>query len=274
MLLTRLLCITALLGVPVAAMADKPRFGDTLTISVGGMNHRGKAQFASTRPGAPVTKLSFTDLGFDDETSVFWGDVTWQFAERWQFRLNYSSFDADGLREARESGNFGDLEWSVGARLTSDFDMRLYIADVTWDFIKTDRLHIGAGVGVHAVDLNLDMLLEVEGSIGGAGGGTEFALETASVLAPLPNVSLGGGYRLADQLYLSARFGYLSLSYDKYDGRLFSARGAVEWRPVKRFGVGLAYQHVDVDLEVDDTTKQELYDFEFRGPVVYASVGF
>jgi hypothetical protein len=243
-------------------------------MSVGGMNHRGEAAFASTRQGVPVDELTFRDLGMNDKTDVFWGDLSWQFAPRWQFSVNYSSFDAEGFTTAGESGNFGRLSWEVGADLTTNFDMRLYIVDVTWDFLKTDRTHFGAGIGLHAADLDMDMLLEVDVEIGPGGFLTEIRAEEASVLAPLPNFSLVGGHMLTDRLYLSARAGYFSLSYDKYDGRLFSARGALEWRPWQHVGVGAAYQLVDIDIEVDESDSTDLYDLRFYGPVLFVSVGF
>ena len=268
------LALASLVLLAATAQAEKPRFGDTISLALGGMNHRGKANFASTREGAPIDELSFTDLGLDDETSVFWADFTWQFAERWQFSLTATSFDANGFNMTSESGNFGQLEWEVGAALTTSFDLDLYIADITWDFIKTDNAHVGVGVGLHAADLDLDLLLEVGGGIGGIGGVVEVTSETASVLAPLPNVSLVGGVMLGEKVYLSGHMGFLSLSIDKYDGELFSVRGALEWRPWKNVGLGAAYQLVDIDLEVDGTNKQELYDFQFYGPILFVSVGF
>jgi len=268
--------IAALLALifSASALADKPCFGDTLSFSLGAMSHQGKASFAATRDDAPVDKLSFSDLGFDDSTKVFWGDFTWQFADRWQVSLNYSSFDADGFKSATESGNFGDLDWEIGAALTSSFDMKLYIADITWDFLKTDKAHLGVGVGLHAVDLDLDVLLEVGADIGGSGGTAEVKAEQASALAPLPNISIVGGIMLGEKVYLGGHAGYFSLNYDKYDGELFSIRGALEWRPWKHFGFGAAYQFVDLNVEVDGSSSQEFYDLEFYGPVLFVSAGF
>ncbi len=257
-----------------AALAEKPRFGDTLTIGVGGMNHRGKATMAVTRPNAPVDELTFSDLGLSDETEVFWGDLNWQISERWKFRLNYSSFDATGSKVQSTSGNWDDLDWTVGARLTTDFEMELYIADLTWDFLKTENGHLGVGVGMHAVDLSLGMLLEVGGSVGDEGDVIDVESDSTSLLAPLPNLSLTGGYRIGDSVYLQATLGLLSLDYDEYDGTLFSARGAVEWRPWKHVGLGAAYQYIEVELDVEKNSKQEYYDFEFYGPVLFLSVGF
>lgn len=271
--LRTLLSLITLLFVQ-AAFADKPRFGDTLTVGLGGMKHRGNATLAATRPDAPVDELTFTDLGLTDETEVFWGDFAWQFAERWKFRLNYSSFDATGERVQTTGGNWDDLEWGVGARLSTDFEMELYIADLTWDFLKTEKGHMGVGLGLHAVDLDLGVLLEVGAEIGGEGGFIPVDADATSVLAPLPNVSLSGGYLIADKVYLSGSLGFFSLEVDKYDGSLFSARAAVEWRPWEHFGLGAAYQYVELELDVDRDSKQEYYDFEFYGPILFLSVGF
>lgn len=257
-----------------SAIADKPHFGDTFTIGLGGMDHRGKATLAVTRPDAPVDKLTFTDLGLDNETQVFWGDFNWQFAERWKFRLNYSSFDAKGEKIQTTGGNFDDLEWAVGARLSTDFEMELYIADLTWDFLKTENGHLGLGFGLHAVDLDLGLVVEVGASIDDDDAFVEVGRDATSVLAPLPNLSLSGGYQIGEQVYLHGSMGFLSLSYDKYDGNLFSARASVEWRPWEHFGLGAAYQFVEVELEVDQSNSQEYYDFQFYGPVLFLSVGF
>ena len=262
-----------LLAAPLA-QAEGPRFGDTISLSAGGMLHRAEGEFASTRSDLPVDRLRFRDLGLSDETSVFWADFAWRFRERWKMSLTYTSFSADGFRTAETSGNFEDLEWDVGARLTTDFGLKLYIADVTWDFWQTERSHLGLGVGVHAADLDAELLLEIGGSIGDQSGVIEARSEQTSVLAPLPNLSLIGGTQLTKNLYLSGNLGYMSLSYGKYDGELFSARGQLEWRVRPNFGLGFAYQYVDIDVTVDEDELTELYDFKFYGPILFLSLGF
>lgn len=245
-----------------------------MSVSIGGMNHRGRATLSATNDDAPVDRLTFADLGLKDETRVFWGDLSWQFAERWQFSLAYTSFSGNGLKSASEGGNFGDIEWEIGASLSTDFDLDLYIADVTWDFLKTERAHLGAGVGLHAADVDISLVAEISGSIGGNGIERQVRSETASVLAPLPNASLVGGIMLSENVYLGGHVGIMSLSYDKYDGSLFSARGALEWRPWQNVGLGAAYQYVDLDVKIDEDTRTEDYDFKFYGPILFLSVGF
>ena len=264
----------ALLTVP--AWAEHPRFGDRFSFSIGGMEHNGDGSVASTRGTLPLDRLTFADLGLGDDTGIDWAKLRWQFAEAWQFSLTYSSFDAAGFNSATESGNFDDTEWEIGASLTSSLELEFFIVDVNWAFLKTEKGRLGVGAGIHAADFDFDLLVEVFGSIGGAGGSDLIVVgrEEASELAPLPNLSLGGGYRLAEKVYLDGGISWLSLSYDRYEGRLFAARGAVEWRAWKNVGFGLAYQHVDIEVDVDGTRSDERYDLEFYGPILFVSVGF
>lgn len=257
-----------------AALGEKPRFGDTLTVGFGGLGHRGNATLAITRPDAPVDKLTFQDLGLSDKTDVFWGDVNWQFAQRWRFRVNYSSFDTSGEQIQTTGGNWDDLEWGVGARLSTDFEMELYIADITWDFLQTENGHLGIGAGIHAVDLDLAVLLEVGAVVDDEDVFIPVDADANSILAPLPNVSLSGGYQIGEQLYVHGTLGGFSLKVDNYDGRLVSARAGVEWRPWEHVGLGAAYQYVDLQLDVERNNTQEFYDFEFYGPIIFLSVGF
>ena len=53
------------------------------------------------------------------------------------------------------------------------------------------------------------------------------------------------------ELAIEGGLGYFSLSYDKYDGRLFTATAALEYRITDNIGVGAGYGLIDVDLSVD-----------------------
>ena len=266
--------LLALLSTP--AGADSPRFGDTVTFMVGAMDHRGKGSVASTREDLPIDRLTFGDLGLGDDTGIIWATFKWQFAEDLQLKLGYSRFDTSGFRTATASGNFDGIEWEGGAVLTSNLDMHFYIAELNWDFYKGEKSIFGAGFGLHAADFDFDLLVEVFGSASGPGRNDLILIgdEEASALAPMPNLSLSGGYKIAEEVYVEARAGYLSLSYDRYDGSLLSVLGSVEWRAWENVGLGAAYQYVDVDVDVEGRTSAERYDLQFHGPVVYVSVGF
>ncbi len=79
---------------------------------------------------------------------------------------------------------------------------------------------------------------------------------------------------IGENVYLSATIGQSALEYDRYDGEVISFRAAAEWRPWKRFGIGVGYEHVDIHVDIEKTRKKEQYDVELCGPGLFISVGF
>ena len=266
-----LTCVITLF-LSTAVLADKPRFGDTFTFSAGGMNHYGSADFSSTNTGDEESIVDFDDLGLSDNQSVFWGGARWRFTDRWEAGISYTSFNASGTETADHDWNFGDLEVTTSATVFSDFDLDLLIVDVTWDFLLTEKSHMGVGLGLHIMDTSLALDGELDPGFGG--DPIELGSESGSTTVPLPNITLMGGHRFTDTLYLGAKVGYFSLDYDKYDGELTSARALLEWRPFENFGFGLGYQYVDIDLKVDTSTSDDRYNMVFDGPLLVLSLGF
>ena len=164
--------------------------------------------------------------------------------------------------------------WEVGASLKSEFDIDLYIVDITWDFVQTDNARLGLGVGLHVADLDFDLDAEARLIVDDKEVSVDLGRVQTDFTAPLPNITLSGAMTLVEKVYLTASAGYFTLNYDKYDGELISLRGGVEWRPWKHFGIGAAYQYVDVDLTIDGSNRKQKYDMKFHGPILFVSAGF
>ena len=268
--------VVALLG-GMPAYGGKPVFGDTVTFGIGGMSGRADSTFRDTRDGRRPVDLDMNDLGMDEKASSIWGGVSWQFADSWGFSVSYSGFDSDGQVSASEAGNFGDIEWGVNASLDSDLSLDLYIADVHWDFLNTERTHVGVGVGLHIADLEANIGATISADINGTplDPPIDLGSETAALTAPLPNVSLRAGHRFGDSWYLGGTFGYFELSVDNIEGELISLRGSLEWRPGGgAFGAGLGYQYVDVYVKDSGGDRTKEYDIDFYGPVLFVQLGF
>jgi hypothetical protein len=267
-----LLLATLLFG--TNAYADRPGFGDTWSFKVGGMSQTANLAFSSTREGRPDIELDLTDLDMDDNASTVWAGVTWQFAENWGTTLSYSGFSTDGEAVADEDGNFGDIEWSAAARLSSSYDLDLYVWDVHWDFINNERTNVRFGLGLHIADVSLGVGFELDGLVNGQPVVIDSGAETADVTAPLPNVLLGAGHRFGENFYLTLTGGYFALEIDKIDGELIAMRGALEWRPWEQFGFGLGYQYLDVNFTETEDDRKVKFDMDAHGPVLFLSVGF
>ena len=256
------------------AQNQNPRFGDTFNFSTGVLFHNADASFGATLDDNDPVNLSLGDLGVDRNKTVFWSELSWQISQRWRWDLTYSAFDGNGFIEANTSANFGEIMFDAGASLTTDLDVDLFITEINYDFISSARGRLGAGIGFHVTNIDFDLSANLEVMTDEGNFEEVLRSETTDVLAPLPNLSLGGGYRLSENLYWSADVGYLSLNIDKYDGEIFSVRTQVEWRPWKRLGIGAAYQFVDLNLKVDEGRIKERYDLELDGPALFLSYGF
>lgn len=251
-----------------------PRFGDTVTFSTGILFHNVDAGFGATLDDNPAVDLSLNDLGVGDDETVFWSELSWAISPRWHWDLTYNAFDGDGFIEARTRGNFGEIEFDAGASLTSNLDVDVFITDINYNFLRTNRGLLGAGIGFHVTSVDFGLLAAVDVATEGGQFEQSVQSQTVDVLAPLPTLSITGGYRIFDKVYASADVGYLSLNVDKYDGGIFSVRTQVEWRPWEHVGIGAGYQFIDLDLDVDRGRVEERYDLELVGPKVFLSFGF
>jgi len=254
-----------------SAFADKPGFGDTFVLSLGVMDHGGKADLSSTNVGDAESVIDLDELGLDDDQRVVWTSGRWRFTDRWELGASYTNFNTKGSASASRDYSYGDLDVTASATVASDLDIELYIVDVTWDLLSTDRSQLGVGLGLHVMDMGLSLSAELDL---GTGAPVQTGSETGDATAPLPNFTLVGGHMLTDKLYLTAKAGVFSLDYDKYSGKLTSLRGMLEWRPKKNVGIGVGYQYVDVDVKVDGDLRERKYTLELDGPILFLTVGF
>ena len=274
--MARLASVLALLLLASPVLADKPRFGDTFTFSVGGMLHFADASFQATREGNPEIELDLKDLDMDTDATTLWLGFNWQFADNWGLSGSYSSFDSDGLAVVSEAGNFEDIEWQVNATLDSRLDLDLFIIDLTWDFINNGRTHLGVGFGLHIADLSSGIRAFVDADVNGNPiPPVEIGASSTNVTAPLPNVLVQGGHRFHDSFYVGAKLGYFALEVDDTDGSLWAASATAEWRPGGgNLGIGVGYQYNNINVKQDSSRLFEEYDLTGHGPILFVSAGF
>ncbi|MGD8415711.1 MAG: hypothetical protein PVH91_01495 [Pseudomonadales bacterium] len=272
----RLFGLLAALAISTTAYADRPAFGDTFAVGIGGMNHKADSTFRYTIGDAPPVTLDMQDLDMDQKATTVWVGGTWQFFDSWGISASYSNFDSKGDVITSKSGNYGDIDWDVNASLASELSLDLYIVDLHWDFINTGNSNVGVGVGLHVADLSASIGATVALDVNGQPVDPPINLgtQTGAVTAPLPNVMLRAGHRFGDNWYLGGTAGYFSLKVNDIDGELTSLRGSLEWRPGGgHLGAGLGYQYVKVDVKDTGGISTKSYDIKFYGPIFFLRVG-
>jgi hypothetical protein len=213
----------------------------------------------------PVTVINFDRVGLKETDSSHWLSATWRSAKsRWGLWFANWRYDVNGSRtwqDAIELPGRGDIP--VGATVQSDFDANWYVLEATWSFVQTDTFDSGIGLGIHAVDLDTTLSAEVE--LGD--GGVEVVRGNLDTLAPLPNVMAYLYWNPPGHWDFEARYGWFGLDYDKYDGRMTNSHINVNFALSQRLSIGVGYQYVHLDVDVEEKRYMQIYDIDFDGPV-------
>lgn len=95
-----------------------------------------------------------------------------------------------------------------------------------------------------------------------------------STTGPLPN--LGGWYlrSLSRRWALFARLDWLSANIDKYDGTIINAAVGANFAITRHFGVGLAYNHFELNVGIKDDNWRGDVEQRINGPFVHLTASW
>jgi hypothetical protein len=148
-------------------------------------------------------------------------------------------FTFDGEEFQLEAGSF------LGAGIDTS------VARLFWgrSFFRTPRTDWGVGFGVHW--LEIDVYVEGQISVAGAGSFKEVKRESASAGAPLPNLGIWYMHSWSPKWVVITRLDWLDITFEEYSGRMIDASVGVNYQMSDHFGAGLALNTFDINLDVD-----------------------
>ena len=249
-----------------------PTVNERWSIMLGAMFQDAEIKVSAQPVGEPPEIIDLAALGAEEEDETGWVAARWRIKERWRMNFSFIDVDRDGNASAMEEFEFGDppVEVTLGASVASSISAKFFIVQAGFALIKNDRADFGIGGGLHAADLETSVAAEItinDQSIPlGAG--------SADVLAPLPNIYLYGDYAFTPKLAVTGALGYFGLEVDEFDGELVSFAANLEYRPSKKWGFGVGYSLIDIDLTVNKDTRTDIYKVEAEGPRIYFVGGF
>jgi hypothetical protein len=269
--LAALTLVTLLCAVPDAYAQDgssHPLFTDDWLFRVGGQQADADATIglANEQLGdIPVIDLS--ESGVDTEVTSLWGEVLWQGPKRWSLGFNYFQSEADGQRISDSDTNFGDLVIPAGTGISANFSTDFYVLNAYYDFFQRPDRSAGFGAGLYTLDLEISAQAQVDGQPSGD-------REQADALAPLPTLSLYYKHAFNEKWAWMADLSWLSANIDQYDGDILAARVSLEYWINENWGLGAGYTYVDLDLTVDESVFDQLYEVQYDSLYFFATFGF
>ena len=238
-----------------------------LTLFGGVLFSRADGNVKNTVEGQSDDLIRLDDLGLDNNnTSLAVGGIINFWKRRLTLRLDYFGYHEDENKKADYSFDWDGKTIPVNADLDSNLDLDLYVINLAYNFIRSDRVTFGVGAGVHLADVDIGITGTVNGVIVASGD--------ADVLAPLPNVYVNGAYAFTDKFLIRSGGGAMSLSSGDWDGELYFVQAFLEYWTWQHLGFGAGYRYVEVDVDYDPGDVRQTFDFTITGPVLYVTAGF
>lgn len=259
------------LGLPMAAHAQ--RADDRIWIQVGVFFPKIDSDVRIDQNDLNVgTEIDLeSDLGLNDNATVFNGVLGYQFARRWHVEAEYFAIGRKSTAQIDREIIIDDTVYPASAEVSGRLDSDIYRLSVGWSAVANEKTRVNLSLGFHVTDF----LLRFEGEAEVGEDVFESTVESRSLLAPLPTIGIYATHSFNDRISVSARGDFFSLKIDEYDGTLWNARIGANYRFHKKFGVGAGWRLTSYDVGIDgagDLTGSIKY--KFNGPFIVLEAGF
>ena len=250
-----------------------PYLYERFTLKAGVLKHSATGKFSSHKEGSNPVYIDLDDLGLDENEYTPFAEAQLRLGKRLSLITGYFGYHEKDKKRSTFDYEFGDIIVPFAALTDSEIDLDVYFVNLSYSIYSTENTEAGLGLGVHGADFHLRIYAETDPG-DRPSPPVPLGEETEDFLAPLPNLYFFASRAISDNFLLRLTGGWMSLTYDEYDGNLLFVRGTLEYRLKEHFGIGGGYSYFDVDVEHDKGKKVETYDVKFKGPLVYLILGF
>ena len=217
-------------------------------------------------PGQPLagTALSGTrDLGFRPSENDGMVDLLFRLRDRNRIRADFLELDQSGTTTLARPIVFGTQVFRAGDVLTADLQWRVMGFTWTYALIQNDRFELGAGIGVHVMDL------DARGDVP-----SRFASYEVSTSGALPTPALEAAVRITRRISLTARGQYLHGARNGTSGLMSDFHADAQFRWVPNFAIGAGYSAVRLKLATDSDSDPGMVGIRIRGPEIFVRASF
>jgi hypothetical protein len=217
-------------------------------------------------PGQPLggTNLSgTTDLGFRPHENDGLAELVFRLRERNRITADYLELDQAATTTLTRPIVFGYQNFSAGDVMTSSLQWRTMGLTWTYALIQNDRFELGAGLGVHLMDL------DVRGAVQ-----ARFETYETSIAGALPTPALESVWRITRRFSVTAHGQYLKGTLNGTSGTVGNLHADVQFRWVPNLAIGAGYSVVRLKLDSVTDDNPGLVGIRLQGPEAFVRVSF
>lgn len=216
------------------------------------------------------------ELGLDDSVASPYLYFRWRYHPVHRVEFEYYELLREGASIMQRDFREGNISGSAGVGVRTSFDVRIGRITYGYDFVKDKKKEFGILAGMHVTSGKVqsqffgDFTIDGVGSVSGA-----VATEEAGITFPLPH--LGGFFAYSFTPKLSTQLDLLLFRIEVagIKGTLTEANATLHYQFAKHFGIGTGLKFYRFRLEdTGFSDRDSQFNYEFFGPVLYASASF
>lgn len=266
-----LVLISPFASVPVSAETEHPYLTKKHLVTVGGYRQQSKASLTAARENFEPTPVDLESMGLKDRDNSWLVEYRYRKNPRWQFSGSIYRYRQSAGLTAETSFNFDSVEVEVGSALETSLTIDTYIFDAMYTLQRTDHSELIIGGGFHVLDN--DVLIKTQRIVNG-NEREEIEQGRASLVAPLSNFRATYFHAFTPKLSMLATAGWLSLSYEQYDGDFRYLRLKAEYLVPDTLGLSAGFQFASIDAQENLDRGYNRFDVQFSGVTVGLSYAF
>lgn len=209
-----------------------------------------------------------------DQTRVR-ADLLWRITARQAVRFSYFNDSVSRTRSLDQDIPWGDHTFLAGAQATAQTKFNIYQGTYEFAFLNERDYKLALSAGLHVDDLTIKLAGNAsvtlpDGTVQSAG----YSTKSNSLTAPLPVVGLDGEWAATPHLYVDASAQFFAARYQGIDGNWSLLWAGATWMFNHHFGVGLAYDRFQTNLDLSKGSFSGRLTFGYQGAVLFFKGGF
>ena len=227
-------------------------------------------------PAGIGTTIDFEDtLGGETNGNLGRADLLFRFNSNHAVGGTWYKLSREGIRTIQRDFNWEGLTYRAGASVTSNLDIELYRLWYMWSFYRSKKMEVAISPGVYVANIEASMtgtltVADTAGAMATASAGTG----TEDLTLPLPSLGLIMNYNITPRLTTNVRGDGFYLKVGEYEGFMTEAYLGLDYRLLKNFSLGAAYDFFAVNVERNGNTKGWEVDNVWHLVYLYGSLYF
>lgn len=235
-------------------------FGATANVSIGG---------PALGIGANIDLTN--TLGVNSSTDALRLDGLYRFNDHHAIGLSYYRVGLSGDKSLNQDILIRDQTIGAGAGTQTSLTFNTYRLFYNYSFYRNDKVELGVSPGLYMMQTKFNFA--AQGRITGPGGSSvgSSTIVNEQLTLPLPSIGLVANYNITPKLQFQSRYDIFYLTIGDYTGTMFEFYAGLEYRLVKHFAMGAAFDRLQAGLRGSGEQGFNV-NFSYNLAYVYATI--